>query len=72
MLTYDGTTVTLYLDGAEVTTAPLADRVARNVDRAVNIGGSPWGPTFDGRLDEVRIYDKALSATEVDELYLSP
>ncbi|MFH2008734.1 MAG: LamG-like jellyroll fold domain-containing protein [bacterium] len=72
VLTYDGAAVTLYLDGAEVTTTPHTGRVARNVDRPVNIGGSPWGPTFDGRLDEVRIYDKALSAVEVDALYTVP
>src|SRR5207237_1514296 len=30
------------------------------------IGRAPWGQGFIGRLDEVRMYDRALSATEVN------
>jgi PKD repeat protein len=72
VLTYDGAVVTLWLDGIAVESAPFTGRVARNVDRAVQIGGDPWGAAFDGQIDEVRIYDKALSGTEIADLYASP
>jgi hypothetical protein len=37
---------------------------------AVNIGRNPGGTTrFRGRIDEVRIYDRVLSAAEVQALF---
>lgn len=41
----------------------------------VKIGGEIWDPLggfFDGILDEVRIYDHALSQAEIEELYTEP
>jgi hypothetical protein len=72
VLTYDGAVATLWLDGIAVESAPFTGRVARNVDRAVQIGGDPWGASFDGQIDEIRIYDKALSGTEIAALYALP
>jgi len=71
-VTYDGADVRLWLDGVEVETAQLTGRVARNVDRPIHLGGSPWGAAFDGLLDEVRVYDKALSSAEITDLYATP
>ncbi len=63
-LTYDGTTLRLYADGIE---AAVGDRawdtaitVAR-IGRQVNDAREFW----DGRIDEVRLYDQALSAAEM-------
>jgi hypothetical protein len=72
VVTYDGSTLRLWLDGVEVESLPFTGRVARNVDRAVHLGGDPWGAAFDGLLDEVRIYDKALVEAEIGDLYNSP
>lgn len=72
VVTYDGATVRLWLDGAEVENTPFTGRIACNVDRPVHLGGDPWGAAFDGRLDEIRIYDKALSETEITDLYAVP
>jgi len=34
------------------------------------IGGSTTGASFNGLLDEIQIYDRALSAAEIEALYL--
>lgn len=69
LLVYDGSIVTLWLDGASVGSEPFTGKVARNVDRPIHIGGDPWGASWNGLIDEVRIYDKALSEPEIQALY---
>jgi hypothetical protein len=70
VVTYDGTTTTMYLDGAFIrsstafTFGPKAD--AHVVFGAIEAAG--WNP-FNGTIDEVRIYDRALTADDVIELY---
>ena len=64
--TYDGTTHKLYIDGALVctsTAAPNAHAVTRAQLGAYNSGGS-----FNGGLDDIRIYNAALTATQVANL----
>jgi concanavalin A-like lectin/glucanase superfamily protein len=63
--TYDGTTIRLYVNGANVASqvpnAPLTVSAS-----ALRIGGTAtYGEFFKGRIDEVRIYNRALSATEI-------
>ena len=74
-LTVDGSgNAILYLDGAQVATAMGAnflDNVANATSMAIGInddsgGGRQWG--FDGLLSDVRVYDGALSAVEIDGL----
>jgi hypothetical protein len=65
--TYDGSVVRLYVDGVLVDTS-AADPVAKLGEGSLQIGGDePWdeGGFFDGRIDELRIYDRALNAGEV-------
>ncbi|HKS36226.1 MAG TPA: LamG-like jellyroll fold domain-containing protein, partial [Verrucomicrobiae bacterium] len=63
--TYDGTRVRLYVNGVEVASAARTGLISVN-DLPVRIGGnSPYGEHFDGLIDEVRIYNRALSATEI-------
>ncbi len=74
VMTFDGTTLRLYIDGdlagsdASVTTTGIvADSGA--------LGGNAFAPitaSMDGSIDEVRIYDRALTATEVRYLYENP
>ena len=63
-LTYDGTTVRLYADGVEVVSGEVdwntVITVAR-IGRQVNEAQEFW----DGRVDEVRLYDQALSMAEM-------
>src|SRR5207244_850713 len=64
-VTYDGSTVRLYVNGADV--GDLA--VARRIDvtsGALRIGGnSVLGEYFNGLVDDVRVYNRALSASDV-------
>jgi hypothetical protein len=63
--TYDGSVMRLYLDGVEID-----DRV---VSGTVGTGGgvalSSPGETLDGLLDEVEIYSRALSASEIQAIF---
>lgn len=67
----DGTTASLYLDGQLAGSAPYSFAVT-NKGQMLRIGaiGSPDSVGFfKGVIDDVRIYDKALSAEEIQELY---
>ncbi|NQV36070.1 MAG: discoidin domain-containing protein [Phycisphaeraceae bacterium] len=63
-LTYDGTTVRMYADGMEVASEDknwnTVISVAR-IGRQVNEANEFW----DGRVDEVRLYDQVLSLAEM-------
>jgi hypothetical protein len=64
-------TVTLYVNGAAVgTTAFPADSAAREYGTTrfrIGKGSSNWAA--DGKVDQVRIYNRALSAAEISDLY---
>jgi hypothetical protein len=63
--TYDGATLWMFVNGVQVssTAAPGAASVTPN---ALRIGGdSVWGEYFKGLIDEVRIYNRALTAGEI-------
>ena len=63
--TYDGSTLTLYVNGAAVSSAPITGPIATS-SQELSIGGdSVFGQYFAGRIDEVRIYNRALAATEI-------
>jgi glucose/arabinose dehydrogenase len=67
--TYDGAQMHLYLDGVEVGSANKSGAIpASNVD--VAIGNNPASATggdrsWSGRLDEVRLYNRALTSQEL-------
>lgn len=65
-----GTSVIIYLDGAEVSQGTLPSSANITALDCV-IGASP-GVTnefFNGDIDEVRVYNKALSATDISNIY---
>ncbi|HKB27993.1 MAG TPA: LamG domain-containing protein [Candidatus Limnocylindrales bacterium] len=66
--TYDGTTIRLYRDGAEVGSLAAAGGIAIN-DKPFLIGlteGGSVGPNFwKGGIDELAIYDHALTGTDI-------
>ena len=50
-----------------------ADRPHRDVDRALRIGGNSfWGEYFRGLIDDVRIYNRALTAAEIQADMTTP
>lgn len=66
---YDGTTMTLYLDGVEVGSknTQYSGNIRDHTNGNLQIGryGPDWGQYFDGKIDDVRIYYRALSASEI-------
>lgn len=69
--TYDGIQLRLYLNGALVGSAPLSGAIDERGALSVAIGNQPQGAgsrPFDGVIDEVHIYDRALNASELTEL----
>lgn len=70
--TYDGTTMRIYVDGSEVSTG-LADTFnIKNGVRDFVIGTdeltSP-NSAFDGKIDEIGIWSRALNQSEITQLY---
>jgi hypothetical protein len=63
--TYDGQSVRLFVNAIEVASVPATGPV--DVSNGVlRIGGnSVWGEYFSGRIDEVRLYGRALGAAEI-------
>ena len=63
--TYDGTTMRLYVNGAQVTSQPQTGSIATS-GNPLQIGGdSIYGQYFAGMIDEVRVYNQALTAAEI-------
>jgi phosphodiesterase/alkaline phosphatase D-like protein len=67
--TYDGSTMRLYLNGEEVGSTAKSGEISTNPNVNVRIGSNPsgYGP-WNGHIDDVRIYSRALSASEIREL----
>ncbi|MEH2449278.1 MAG: LamG-like jellyroll fold domain-containing protein [Nostoc sp.] len=72
--TYDGSMLRLYVDGVQIGANPvtgnlLVDNNPVTIGAAENYAeGTPLGDCFNGLVDEVRIYNRALSATEIMNL----
>jgi RHS repeat-associated protein len=68
--TYDGSTVSAYIDGILVASAPASGSI-RPSTYDVNIGRNPAynGDYFNGAVDEVAIYPTALTAAQVTAHY---
>ena len=65
---YDGTYITLYLDGVASGTTAQHGTITHNTT-PVYIGAIGGSYPFVGALDEVRVYDAALSAYEIKQIY---
>jgi hypothetical protein len=60
---YDGTTLKCYLDGVETDSTPMGE-IHSSAD-PVLIGSDGWKSDWTGGIDDVRIYDRALSEEEI-------
>src|SRR6187397_2292063 len=66
-VTYDGSTLRLYANGTQVGSQAAAGAISTSTG-AVTIGGNnTWTEWFSGLIDEVRIYNRALSTTEIQQ-----
>jgi hypothetical protein len=73
--TYDGSRTSIFVDGVFQSSSPGGNS-SRNNDAPFMVGGlKSWDGTlvggFTGQIDEVRVYDSALSVSEVGNIYAS-
>ncbi len=65
--TYDGQAMRLFVDGRRVGMMPKSGSIATAPSMLAAIGNQPAGDrSFDGLIDEVRLYSRALSRAELD------
>jgi len=70
-VTYDGTTVRLYLNGAlEATKATTSLNTVLD-NNGLTLGLRPTVSAWNGQIDEVEIFNRALTASEVQSIYLA-
>lgn len=68
--TFDGTTMRLYVNGAEAGSDGTGTVTTPSGSDDGYIGAAPGDGVFlDGRIDDVRVYTRALTAAEVKQLY---
>ncbi len=74
--TYDGETLKLYIDGAAQKQTSAWKGAIGGAGRELTIGANRSSPTaeekgvsYQGVLDEVRIYNRALAATDISAIY---
>ncbi len=71
-MTYDGATRIGYLNGVSILNNSLAGPIgyaAQPVMIGADHGASPVGDDFDGIIDDVRIYSRALTPADILQLY---
>ncbi|HXI60836.1 MAG TPA: LamG domain-containing protein [Polyangia bacterium] len=66
--TFDGTTHNLYLDAGTPSTSTTAPNTL--TPNNAQLGAFNSSPSYSGKLDDVRIYNRALSANEINSLYI--
>jgi hypothetical protein len=71
-VTYDGSVMRLYVNGVQVGTQTIAGPIATSTG-ALTIGGNTvWGEFFTGRVDDLRVYNRARSQAEVQSDMAAP
>ncbi|HVK25043.1 MAG TPA: LamG domain-containing protein [Actinokineospora sp.] len=68
---YDGATMKIYIDGVERASRTLTGALTPSTGTSVLVGGCPSDAnrTFVGTINEARVYDRALTATEITAKY---
>jgi hypothetical protein len=67
-VTYDGAAVRLYRNGVLKASAAVTGGPAVTAG-TLQLGASQYGEHFKGKIDEARVYNRALSAAEVTALF---
>lgn len=62
---YDGATIRLYVNGVQVASRAQTGVIATSTNPLQIGGDSIYGQYFAGRIDEVRVYNRALSVAEI-------
>jgi len=66
----DASSLTLYVDGAQVSSDTQTGVVPGAEGKALSIGKDPWGNAFAGAIDEMKIFKSVLTANQVKALSL--
>ncbi len=69
--TYDGSRLRLYLNGTQIASTAHAPSLTTSTDPLM-IGADVYGEFFQGTIDEIRIYNRALSAAEIQADMTTP
>ncbi len=67
--TYDGQKTKLFYDGLLVAEAPSSGNLMYDANRLVIGRDLFYAQSFDGKIDDIRIYNRALTSAEVKALY---
>lgn len=67
--TFDGQTMRVYVDGAEIGRIDRPGQIAAPATQAACIGSLDGGEAFQGLMDDLRVYRAALTADDVATLY---
>jgi glucose/arabinose dehydrogenase len=70
--TWDGSTVRMYVNGTQVGTTTRTGTLVTSTQPLRFGGNSVWPEWFRGRLDEIRIYNRALTAAQVQSDMTTP
>ena len=70
--TYDGTTLRLYVNGTQVASTVHTGAIATSTNPLQFGGDSIYGQNFAGLIDEVRIYNVALTAAQIQTDMTTP
>ncbi len=74
-MTYNGSTLRVLVDGTEVGSIPASGNLNSVPTVGVTLGDQPTGTgsrAFEGSLDQVRIYNRALDEVEINSLRQEP
>ncbi|MFY0687681.1 MAG: VCBS repeat-containing protein [Cyclobacteriaceae bacterium] len=66
--TYDGTDLQLYVDGELAVSTPTEDTKGQNQFN-LRLGATAGSVSWHGKLDDMRLYDRPMDASEVKKLY---
>ena len=70
--TYDGSALRLYVNGSLVTTLPAIGSIVTSTSPLHFGGNTGLGEWFQGSLDEIRVYNRPLSAAEIQTDMTAP
>jgi fibronectin type 3 domain-containing protein len=70
--TYDGSTLRLYVNGTQVASTAHTGSIATSTNPLQIGGDSIYGQHFAGLIDEVRVYNTALTASQIQTDQASP
>jgi len=66
-MTFDNTTARLYLNGVQTGSTTTGGPVTLNSTEPLRIGGRVQTPNFEGNIAQVSIYNRALTASEIQQ-----